>query len=1086
MKNNHYAGFLIHENSSFKQLLKTMKVTAFLLFFCTFSMVASTVSSQNARVSIKKTNAPLEEILNEIESQTDYLFMYTDAIDVKKQASIKASEKPVSEVLEKLFEGRISYEMEGRHIILSIPAFNKVASTQQNKNTIIITGQVVDGVGETIIGATVLEKGNSNNGVATDIDGKFSIEVNRGSILQISFVGYITQEVKVNGTTPLRIQLQEDAKQLEEVVVMGYTVQSRNTLTGSAVSLKENKLKDVATANVSAMLEGKVSGMNVSTSSGKPGGTAKIEIRGKGSLGSSLNPIWVVDGVIYNDDPRLSPNEIDNITVLKDASSTALYGSRASNGVIVITTKKGGSDHQKFRVNISVGASDLSWGNLKMMNSQQLYDYSSNFNNSSWFTPSLLDHDTNWMGLATQTGLYTNGSISYQGGNEKLNSYLLLDYYRETGAVKDMNYNRYTIRNNNDYKIHKNFKAFTKLQGQYVEATDHTASLYSSYLYLPWDYPYNEDGSIRTGRESDWYGRDKQNYMEYREKNFSAYKNFYISATAGFTWTLFEGLTFESNNNVNYKIARDESYVDPTTISGATKKGTLSNTYAITSNYFTNQMLRYKTTFKQKHNLQALVAYEYSRRFYETTSATAKGISSGKEVIDGTTGMDAMSGNKSAFNIQSVLSNINYSFDGRYMFQASYRLDGSSKFGKDNQYGSFYTFSGAWNLHRERFFEPLSNIISEAKIRASWGVVGNMPDGYYNHLSLYSARMYNEYPANFPQQFGNKNLSWEKNKTTNIGFDFSLFNRMNISFDYYDKYTSDLLYNVKLSAITGYGGQWQNIGAIRNRGVELTVDANVFNNKDWNWNIGFNISHNQNRIDKLYGGLPQISSIRRFEEGRDMDALWMAEWAGVNPENGSPQWYTTNKEGNRVLTGSYTEANKYRTYVGTAAPKAIGGFNTQLSWKDFTIQASFAYSIGGKLYASDRELLDSDGAYDTYNQMVLKKGWSRWEKPGDIATHPKAISGGNANAHKTSSRYLEDADYLTMRNLSLTYRLPNKMLTTLGVDDITLSLSADNLFTITPYSQVDPATAGYDRNGFGKSSVYPSTRKFVVGLSVAF
>lgn len=1063
-----------------------MKVTIFLLCFCTLSMVANTVNSQNVRVTITKVNAPLDEILNEIESQTDYLFMYSDALDVKKRISIKVKEKPVSEVLSTLFNGQIKFELEGMHIILSAPKAGNVTLPQQNKKAITVTGQVVDSAGETIIGATVLEKGTSNNGVATDIDGKFSIEVDKGSILQVSFIGYITQEVKVNGTSPLKIQLQEDAKQLEEVVVMGYTIQSRNTLTGSAVSLKENKLKDVATANVSAMLEGKVSGMNVSTSSGKPGETAKIEIRGKGSLGSSLDPIWVVDGVIYNDDPRLSPNEIDNITVLKDASSTALYGSRASNGVIVVTTKKGGTDSQRFRVNISAGISDLSWGNLKMMNSQQLYDYESKFNSSSWFTPDVLKHDTNWMDLATQTGFYTNGSISYQGGNEKLNSYLLLDYYRETGAVKDMDYNRYTIRSNNDYKIHKNFKAFTRLQGQYVESKDQTANLYGSYLYLPWDYPYNEDGSVRTGRESDWYGRDQSNYLEYQKKNFSAYKNFYISATAGFNWTLMKGLTFESNNNVNYKIVRDEAYVDPTTIGGEAKSGTISNTYAINSNYFTNQMLRYKTVLKEKHSIQALVAYEFSRNFYEITGAKAKGISSGKEVIDGTTGMDEMSGNKTAYNIQSVLSNINYSYDGRYIFQASYRLDGSSKFGKNHQYGSFYTFSGAWNIDKERFFTSVSDVLTSAKFRASWGVVGNMPDGPYNHLSLYNAKMYNGLPANFPYQLGNKDLTWEKNRTTDVGLDFSLFDRVNVSLDYYDKYTFDLLYYVALTAITGYGGQWQNIGSVKNNGVELSINSDIYKDKNWNWNIGFNIAHNNNQIKELYGGAPQITGIRRFEEGRDMDEIYMAEWAGVDPETGAPQWFTTDSEGKRVLTDSYSEAYKNRIYLGTAAPKASGGFNTTLSWRNLTLNASFAYSIGGKLYASGRELLDSDGAYDTYNQMVLKDGWSRWEKPGDIATHPKAVSGGNANANKTSSRYLEKADYLTMKSLMLSYALPRKVLAPLGITDVTLSFSADNLFTITPYSQVDPATASYARNGVGNGTVYPNSRKYVLGLSVGF
>lgn len=1045
------------------------------------ALLCLNLSLYSQSISLKMRNVSVRNAMTELQAKSGYSFVYI-AGDVDTDRTISVNASQLKEAVAQILKGQnVSYEIQGKNIVIKKGSQQQVTSGKRKK----VTGTVKDANGEPIIGATVVEKGTTN-GTVTDFDGNFVLEATEGTSLEISYIGYKTQQLTADSGKTLAVILNEDTEVLDEVVVMGYTTQSRNTLTGAAVALKEEKLKDVSTANVSSMLDGKVAGMNVSVSSGKPGGTGRIRIRGKGSLGSSLDPIWVVDGVIYNEDPRLSPNEIDNLTVLKDASSTALYGSRASNGVIVITTKKGSKDRQKFRVNIQQGLSDLSWGNLEMMNAQQLYDYQSAFNSSSWFTPDLLKHDTDWMDLATQTGLYTNASVSYQGGNEKVDSYLLLDYYRETGAVKEMNYNRYTIRNNNDYKIHEKFKAFTKLQGQYVHTKDQTASLYDSYLYLPWDYPYNEDGTVRTGKEQDWYGRDKNNYLERQYKNFSAYENFYVSATAGFVWTLLDGLTFESNNNVNYKIARDESYVDPNTIGGQAKSGTISNTNAITANYFTNQMLRYKTNINGKHDIQALVAYEYSRRFYEVTSATAKGIISGKEVISGTTGMDAMSGTKQAFNIQSVLSNVNYSFDGRYMLQASYRLDGSSKFGKDNQYGSFYTFSGAWNFNREKFMQPLSDILTAGKLRASWGVVGNMPDGYYNHLSLYTASMYNEEPASFPAQLGNKDLSWEKNQTLNVGVDLSFFNRVNLSLDYYNKYTSDLLYYVKFSAITGYGGQWQNIGAVRNKGFELNLDANLLSLKDWQWDFSFNLAHNKNKIEELYGGAPQISGLRRFEEGRDMDDLYMAEWAGVDPETGSPQWYTTDEDGKRVLTNSYSEATGAKTYVGSAAPKVTGGFNTMLTWKDLSFSASFAYSMGAKLYASGRELLDSDGAYDTYNQMVLKDGWVRWEKPGDIATHPKAISGGNANAHKTSSRYLEDADYLTLKNITLAYRLPKNFLSKLGLEDVTLSFSADNLFTITPYSQVDPATASYEGNGAGSRTVYPTVRKYVFGLSVGF
>lgn len=1064
-----------------------MRIAAFFLFFCAFCAVAENVNSQNAKVSIHKSNVPLEEILNEIEAQTDYLFIYHDAVNVKQKASVNVSGKPVSEVLRSLLEaGLVNSQLTGKHIILSdVPAKTVEGEVTQSDRKITVTGRIIDQTGESVIGAAVLEKGTSN-GVVTDLDGNFSLKVDAGTTLVITYIGYVPQELKAVSGKKMNIQLKEDMQMLDEVVVLGYTTQSRNTLTGSAVALNEKKLKDVSTASVSSMLDGKVAGVNISTKSGKPGETSKVQIRGKGSLGSSLAPIWVVDGIIYNDDPRLSPNEIENLTVLKDASSTALYGSRASNGVIVITTKKGGIDRQKFNVNVQQGLSELSWGNLQMMDAQQLYDYASTFNSSSWFKPSLLEHDTDWLDLATRTGLYTNVNVSYQGGNEKLDSYLLLDYYRETAAVRDMDYNRFTLRSNNDYKIGRNFKAFTKLQGQYVKTKDQSASI-GSYLYLPWDFPYNEDGSIRTGRESDWNGRDKNNYMESREKNYGSYENFYVSATAGFNLTLMQGLTFESNNNVNYKIARDETYVDPKTLGGTAKSGTIKNAYSITSNYFTNQMLRYQTLLNEKHSIQALAAYEFSRYFYQGSSATAKGITAGKEVIDGTTGMDDMSGSKSAFNVQSFLSNVNYAYDGRYMVQASYRLDGSSKFGTNHQYGSFYTFSGGWNINRETFFAPLSTLFTEAKLRASWGVVGNTPDGNYNHHSLYTAGMYYGLPANFPSQMGNEDLSWEKTQTTNVGLDLSLFNRVRFSFDYYNKYTSDLLYFVQLSTITGYDGRWQNIGSVQNRGFEVSADATIVSNKEWSWNIGLNLSTNQNRIDKLYGGLPQISGfVRRFEEGRDMDELWMAEWAGVDQETGAPLWYTTDEEGQRVLTKSYTEANSSRVYVGSAAPKVFGGFNTYASWKGLSLQASFAYSLGAKLYAAGRELLDSDGAYDTYNQMVLKDGWSRWHQSGDVATHPKAVSGGNANSNKLSSRYLENANYLAMKNLTIAYELPKSILSSLGVNTVTLSFSADNLFTITPYSQVDPAASSYNSDGIGGSDVYPIVRKYVFGLNVSF
>lgn len=947
------------------------------------------------------------------------------------------------------------------------------------------TGIVLDNQGEPLIGATVVVAGTSK-GVSTGIDGDFSIpNVELGAKLQVSFVGFVPVTIEFKGE-PLTINMKVDAQSIDEVIVVGYTTQQRNAVTGSIATVKAEKLKDQSTANVASMLQGKVSGVNVSTPSGKPGETAKITIRGKGSISSSLDPIWVVDGVIWNQDPRLSPQEIESISILKDASATALYGSRASNGVIVISTNKGKAGQQSFNVAVNVGVKSLDLGNLDLMNSQQLYDFHKPFNTVSWFTEDLLKHDTDWFKMATQNGVYTNASFTYTGGTEKIQSYLLLDYYRETASIKDMNFQRFTIRSNNDYKWADNFTAFTKIQTQYEKQKDQSASLYDTYLYLPWDYPTNPDGTMRTGKEADWYGRDKRNYMHDQFMDLSRKERIYVSATAGFKWSFTDYLSFESNNNVNMFLERADSYTDPRSTGGEATNGQVYNWYQLRENFFTNQMLRFNKSFG-KHSVQALAAYEYTRQLDQVTNVTAKGVTPGKEVIDGTTGMVSMKGYKKAFNIQSVLVNANYSYDSRYMFQASYRLDGSSKFGQNNQYGSFYTVSGAWNISSEKFWDSAKDVMDMFKLRASWGVVGNTPNDNYNHYTLYTAGQYDSNPANFPSQLGNPNLTWEKNQTTNVAIDMSFLGRIRATVEFYNKATTDLLYNVQLATITGYSSQWQNIGALNNKGIEISANADIISTEDWLWNVDFNIGFNKNKVIALYENRPQISGIRRFEVGRDMDELYLGEWAGVNPETGAPQWYTNDKDGKRVLTGSYNASQgNNRTYIGSAAPKFLGGFGTMVSWKNLSLNANFAYSVGGKMYSQNREVIDADGAYLDYNAMVLAKGWNRWEKPGDIATHPKAISGGNNMSNKVSSRYVEDASYLTMRNINLTYQLPASALKKIGLKGLSISLNADNLFTVTDYSLISPDVASYSSDGYAAWGQYPMTRSYIIGLNVRF
>lgn len=967
--------------------------------------------------------------------------------------------------------------MEGHNIMLMAKTTQTDAAQQKRH----ITGVVKDIKGETIIGANIMIKG-TGTGVSTNIDGGFSIEAATGDELIVSFIGYLTQTIKIDSQKTLNIKLLEDTKTLEEVVVVGYTVQTKSAVTGSVAVVKADKLKDVNTLEVGSMLQGKVSGVYVSGSSGEPGQASKIRIRGKGTLNSSVSPLWVVDGVIVGEDPGLNPNEIDNISVLKDGSATALYGSRAANGVIVVTTKRGEYDANKYSVSVNAGVSLLSTGRLEMMNSQELYDYQKSWNNQSWFTEELLKHNTDWFKEASKPGLYTNANITYTGSSGRMRSFVMADYYREEGAIKDFTLDRFTFRSNNDVKFTDRFTMSTKISGSLSRTDSQQRSVYNTYLYLPWDFPYNEDGSIRSGQEQDWRGRDGINDMYDLQWNWSRSKKLTVDGTINFNYQITDWLRFESNNSIRYLSNRSESYTDKRSRSGQSDKGSLSNSNSLLTKQFTNQMIRFEKSFG-KHKVNALGAYEYTRHFYESTSAEGRGIQPGREILDVTTGIKSIGGYKDAIATQSALFNANYDYDNRYMGQVSYRMDESSCFGKNNRMGHFFTVSGGWNIQNETFFESLRESVNQLKVRVSYGSLGNTPGAYYGHYPLYSSMMYNDEVAYFPSQMGNADLSWEKCYTTNIGIDARFFDRFGVTIDLYNKNTSDLLYYAPLPNISGYTGQYKNVGAINNKGLEISLNADVIRTSKFQWTSDFNIGFNRNRVTELYGGKPELKGLKRLEEGRDMDEWYLREWAGVDPANGSPLWYTTDENGKRTTTDSYNKAD--RVYCGSAAPKFTGGWMNSFSYKGFTLTANFDFVYGNLLYNQSRELLDSDGAYADYNSMKLKSGWKRWEKEGDIATHPKAINGGNKNSNKSSSRYLEKGNYFSLRNLSLGYSIPEKLCGKLGLQRVNVSCSADNLFTLTPFSGVSPQLSDSSTDGYA-GTIYPLSRRIVFGLNVSF
>ncbi|MDR0995335.1 MAG: SusC/RagA family TonB-linked outer membrane protein, partial [Tannerella sp.] len=596
------------------------------------------------------------------------------------------------------------------------PSREEAPVTQRQAGT--VTGKVVDAKsGEPIAGANVVVKG-TQNGTSTDVNGKFTLEASSHATLVVSFIGYKNLEVPASAAKVVR--LSEDAENLNEVVVVAYGTQKKSSVTGSIATVNADALNTVTASNVNNMLQGKVAGVQVLSTSGQPGQAAKIRIRGISSIGSSLDPLWVIDGVVAGTGASLNPNEIASITVLKDAAATALYGSRATNGVILVTTKTGNTNHSSLQVSVKAGIANQTFGRLKMMDSQQLYDYTASMQGlatsgiGTWFNESLLKHNTNWLKMATQTAPSQDYTISYtSGAAKKYRSFLMADYYDEEGTIKGYDFSRYSLRSNNDYIVNDHLTIKTKISGSYSHTFNQEADLYSSYTYLPWDYPYNEDGTVRTGKESNWFGRDASNFYHDLNKDWTREKTLGVTANLGFDYRFNDWLTFESNNSISFRKYLEEVYTDPTAIGAEAYNGSIENENIDYRTRYSNQLLRFNKTFNEKHTIGAFLGYEYSDYRSQDADVAGRGIPSGGQVFDVVTTPYSMKGTINEWAIQSYFANVNYTYDNKYMAQASYRMDGSSRFGSNNRYGSFYTIGGGWTFSQEKFLQDQSKWLTE-------------------------------------------------------------------------------------------------------------------------------------------------------------------------------------------------------------------------------------------------------------------------------------------------------------------------------------------------------------------------------------
>ena len=1054
------------------------------------------VSSQLITLSVSK--APLSSIINQVRVQSGYGFLYTDAmLEGTQPVSLSLNRVKLKDALDQIFKNQpVSYSISAKTVVLerkhdnkknkelSLPV-GKTSATQQRVAGVVTNEQAIP-----LQGVSVFLKGTTS-GTSTDSNGQFELAVaSNAGVLVLSLLGYKQLEVDLAGQeSPLRITLSSLPTNLDEVVVMGYSTKQISHLSSAVAVISGEKLNDVTSTNVTNLLQGKVAGVIVSNSSGDPNASASINIRGAGSINAGSSPLYVVDGIVGG---TANASDVESVTILKDAAATGLYGSRAANGVIIITTKSGKSGKTKVNLTSSFGFNTANTGNFKVMDSQQLYDYEKSFYPADRFDKdipaSVLSQNTNWFDHAFRRGLTQNHALSVSGGSEKTTFYMAGNYYFEEGTL-ELNSNkqfnvRSNIRHNINDKLELNVKMNAKLSLERADPSGLDGALYGAYMNMPWDNPFDADGNIKRGTEGGWYGREQENFLHGWQYNLDQGNNKAIDMDATLKYNILPSLSISTFNRITYRLYENEIYHDVRSKAGK-GLGRLSNSSSDGLSLITSNRLNYTRNFGN-HNFEALAVFEAEKNKNKANGVTGEGLAPGlhvmsaaSRILDATGGVDENIFTKGLFQLD-------YNYDSRYFLIGSLINEASSRFGRSNRSANFYTLGGAWIISSESFLKD-HTAIDLLKLRLSYGITGNANIGNYQALGLYSfTTQYANNSGAVPFQMRNDDLTWEKAASYNLGFDFSFFKRFAINVDLYDKRTKGLLLNVERPYTSGFASVIQNVGSIQNRGIEVNLNSENIRGK-FNWQTNFNIAFNRNKVLELHQGKDIRQGNMLITEGSDMYTWNMRKWVGVDPENGDPLWekISTDAQGNSTVTQTSSYADATQQNVGSASPSFTGGMNNTFSYANVSLSAFFNFVKGNLIYHTSRGLFDSDGAYNTYNSMVLADGWTRWEKPGDQATHPKPIFGGNNNSNQASSRYLEDGSYLRLRNVTLAYELPTELSKRLSLGHARIYLSGDNLLTFTKFSGMDPEVV-LGPYGGSSSVKYPISRKILLGVNVSF
>ena len=966
-------------------------------------------------------------------------------------------------------------------------------SPKDDLQQFVISGKVTDSqTGEALPGVNVLVKGTTQ-GAITDIEGKYSISVSeRNSVLVFSFIGYTSLEIPSAGKPVVDASLVSDVQNLDEVIVVGYSSKQRSQLTSSVATVSSEKLMAFTSRNINNMLQGQVAGVVVSSSSGSPNANANIIIRGSSSISAGSYPLYVVDGVIGG---TADPSDIETLTILKDAAATGLYGSRAANGVIIITTKSGKSGKTRINFNSTYGFNNAIMGNSRPMNGQELYDFQKSFYTPEKFAidrpDSLLKTNTDWWNVFYRTGVVQSYDLSVSGGNEKTQVYVSGSYYSEDGTMRYTGRKTYNLRTNVLHQLNKKIKVGMKFNGRFVhtenEASGDYGALSGAYSNIPWDSPYNPDGSLKRGNESGWIGREYRSYIYDWQFNFDYNKGSGMDIDANMDYSIMPNLVFTTTNRVSYNNSKREVYYDARSQAAAAGGvGQLQIDIYNSHTLITSNRLKYDKSFGL-HALSALAVLEGEKNFSDDNSLRGTNIPVGLHVMDAAALITRAAGNTSENAFNKGLVQVDYSYDNRYFLVGSFVNESSSRFGANNRSANFYTVGASWIINNENFMKSIG-YLNQLKLRASYGLIGNANIGNYQSLGLYSyADQYYNYPASYPSQLANPNLTWEKIGTVNLGIDISFFKRITLNADWYDKTSNALLLNVDKAYTSGYSSITDNVGSVRNTGVELNLTTTNVNLNSFKWETNFNIAFNKNRVLKLAGGKDITSGSFRISEGRDMYSYYMKKFSRVNPDNGQPLWDldVVDADGNITVTETTVYNLATLKFVGTASPKFTGGISNTLTYKGLSLTAFANFTYGnlrsGYGYAN--------GDAQTSNVRTLAKGETIWKNPGDIATYPQAIFGGNLQSSKSSSLNMGSGSYIRLRNVTLGYVLPASLSQKVLIAKARIYISGDNLWTGTRFPGRNPenviASSGASSGDYNYGE-YPFSKKILFGVNLEF